>query len=375
MKDGQQLLKNNMLGGIIFVLLVLLQLGNISSLAGLLLAVGYAVVSVALFLKRRDAVLLAGVGILTLLEAYYLLRSLFDVSVYTFFNLISLAAYLGFLAILLCNSGLAASFEQYRETARKYFFAPAALIGITSVLRVIALLAWGMRFAYAFRFLLDSAIEAAGVLFVCGWVCLADAAAPSGEDCASEQDPAAAAAAPVRRKAPVPAEDAGYCSLVKHVLLLLFTFGIWYLIWIYRMTGYLNRVEDEEPRTPSSQLLLCMFVPFYGIFWIYKSAQRIDKLSRAKGIPSEMATLCLILAIFVGILPPILMQDKVNTIITSDGREAAAQPVRPTETAPQEEKAPVVGGADELKKYKELLDLGAITQEEYDAKKKQLLGL
>lgn len=30
--------------------------------------------------------------------------------------------------------------------------------------------------------------------------------------------------------------------------------------------------------------------------------------------------------------------------------------------------------ADELKKYKDLLDSGAITQEEYDAKKKELLG-
>lgn len=35
----------------------------------------------------------------------------------------------------------------------------------------------------------------------------------------------------------------------------------------------------------------------------------------------------------------------------------------------------VIGGADEIKKYKELLDNGAITQEEFDAKKKQLLGL
>ena len=31
--------------------------------------------------------------------------------------------------------------------------------------------------------------------------------------------------------------------------------------------------------------------------------------------------------------------------------------------------------ADEIKKYKELLDTNAITQEEYSAKKKQLLGL
>ena len=34
-----------------------------------------------------------------------------------------------------------------------------------------------------------------------------------------------------------------------------------------------------------------------------------------------------------------------------------------------------VSNADELKKFKELLDCGAITQEEFDAKKKQLLGL
>ena len=33
------------------------------------------------------------------------------------------------------------------------------------------------------------------------------------------------------------------------------------------------------------------------------------------------------------------------------------------------------GSPDDLKKYKELLDMGAITQEEFDAKKKQLLGL
>ena len=34
-----------------------------------------------------------------------------------------------------------------------------------------------------------------------------------------------------------------------------------------------------------------------------------------------------------------------------------------------------ISPADELRKYKELLDMGVITQEEFDAKKKQLLGL
>ena len=37
--------------------------------------------------------------------------------------------------------------------------------------------------------------------------------------------------------------------------------------------------------------------------------------------------------------------------------------------------APAVSAADELRKFKELLDMGAITQDEFNAKKKQLLGL
>lgn len=34
-----------------------------------------------------------------------------------------------------------------------------------------------------------------------------------------------------------------------------------------------------------------------------------------------------------------------------------------------------ISEADEILKYKQLLDDGAITQEEYEAKKKQLLGI
>ena len=52
----------------------------------------------------------------------------------------------------------------------------------------------------------------------------------------------------------------------------------------------------------------------------------------------------------------------------------------PGQMAPAPPSAPSVqqartGVADELKAYKELLDQGIITQEEFDAKKKQLLGL
>ena len=162
-----------------------------------------------------------------------------------------------------------------------------------------------------------------------------------------------------------------YCGLVKHILLLLFTCGIWLYIWIYRVTGYTNNVQGEENRNPTNKLLLCLFVPFYVIYWMYKTAQRLDKMAAAKNIPSDLSTLCLILAIFVPIIPPILMQDKLNAIVAPTAAPAVPVAPAPAPAAPTS----VSEAADDLLKLKELLDAGILTQEEFDAKKKQLLGL
>lgn len=108
----------------------------------------------------------------------------------------------------------------------------------------------------------------------------------------------------------------GCIDIVMHAILLLVTCGIWYFIWIYKTTSYLNIVEGEEQRNPLNKLLLCIFVPFYTIYWTFKSAQRIDKLANSKNIPSDLSKVCLILAIFLGIIPPILMQLKINEIAT-----------------------------------------------------------
>lgn len=60
---------------------------------------------------------------------------------------------------------------------------------------------------------------------------------------------------------------------------------------------------------------------------------------------------------------------KLQTIVSEEQQKIAANM-----QATQAPSAPV-SNADEIKKYKDLLDIGAITQEEFDAKKKQLLGL
>ena len=400
---------SNLIGGILFGILALLSFFNLVryfSVWNLLYLAAYAYSAAMLFLRRRDALVCGGFGLLTLLSLRILILP-YGASFATFVQLLAFLAMTALAVAAFTNA-----MPSFKDTAAKLWFVPAACMAVVTLFNLfsaVQILFYG--YGLQLSGVLSGILLTAALLFTGMW-CVSPEGFPSmpggnsapagsaasGTGYAASGTGYAASgtgytasgsgyAASGAGYAPVPG-DAIYCGLAKHVLLLLFTFGIWYLIWIYRVTGYLNRVEDEPPRNPTTKLLLCMFIPFYGLYWTYKSAQRIDKLSAAQGIPSDIAALCLILAIFVGIVPPILMQDKINAIVTADGCAAPgasyAQPQAASQQAPQQPQAAAPrrpGGAAyvdvpaELKKYKELLDMGAITPEEFEAKKKQLLEL
>lgn len=112
----------------------------------------------------------------------------------------------------------------------------------------------------------------------------------------------------------------GYCSMTKHVFLLLFTFGVWHLIWVYRVTETLNGSKVYTYRNPIAKLLLYMFVPFYSIYWMYQTGLRVDQSAHDAGGYSKLATLSLILTIFMPIIPIILLQSKMNDICAMRAR-------------------------------------------------------
>ena len=168
-------------------------------------------------------------------------------------------------------------------------------------------------------------------------------------------------------------------------------------------------MRDEAERNPVTKLLLCMFIPFYGIYWTYKTAQRIDKMAWDRNIPSSTAALCLIMEFFLPIVPPIVMQDKMNAVAAARDpqpvfyRQPAAQPqaaearqypqsqqyATQAQQYPQSQPQPVQAPeypqnqpsaaaqdiAEKLRTYKALLDVGAISQKEFEEKRRQLLGL
>ena len=403
-----------MIGGIVFAVMAVMNLLDLiqaiqravlyaypvsSMFPTICLVAGDVLIAVALFLRRRDFLLCVGFGV-------YALSAIFQLFYYSskLSSLVLLLALVG--AALAALALLTDTVPALRETARKFWMIPVVCVLVRIVFTfftsILYLLDYG--FGIAMSVLLDGVFSngllAAGLFCALSWAANPEGAAPksspsweqsaggayNGGGAAFQSDRTysySTNAAP--SAAPGELEPETYCKLSTHVLLLIFTCGIWYFIWIYRTTRRLNCVTDEPPRDPVKKLLLCLFIPFYGIYWIYKSAQRIDKLAAARGIPSDLSTLCLILAIFVGIIPPILMQDKLNAILIA-GAPAGGMGAPPPQPAPAQappfqappkpQSAPVIqNAADEIRKYKELLDMGAITQEEFDAKKKQLLGL
>lgn len=348
-------------------------------LCSLLSTVGYVITAIALFVanRARPELLVIGFIIQAAVVVFVLIFNLVNTNAaFILSRLFRLAAWVG--AIMISVACLTERLPQDRAAVKKVWFVPAACYAVGVIIWSI----WGaahyrIRTSY---FVFDLLLNVPGFLLAMLWVVNSDAFAQKTADASDPGQPESAAPA---SGAAATAESTAYYNLGMHVVLLLFTFGVWYLIWIYRMTGYLNRVEDEQPRNPTNQLLLCIFVPFYTVWWVYQSAQRIDKLAAAKGIASDLYMLCLILAIFVGVVPPILMQDKINAIVTTDG--APDQPADSAQTqtagrAPVRQQAATssktdVDTAEALKTYKELLDSGVLTQEEFDAKKKQLLGL
>lgn len=322
----------------------------------------YGFLAAVLFSRRRDIMLPIAAAALCLLNLVNLLRSF--TSVWSFLGcLLLLAASLGLLAWAGC--AVLEPLFAHQPLAEKFWFLPGLTAALGAFLSTAAYPYLGNLLGNLFSIVVYFLL-ALTMVFPDGNP--ARSFPPVGEPYDGPSDfgpPQQAYQEPVHTP-PVSQLWDGYCDMLKHVLLLIFTFGVWYLIWIYRTTGYLNQVNDEPPRTPTNQLLLCLFIPFYHIYWVYKSAQRLDRLANGQGVASDLRIVCLVLAFFVPVLPPVLMQDKMNILSGREETFVGHPYVSPACDADL---------AARLRTYKSLLDDGLITQEDYDAKKMQILGL
>ncbi len=110
-----------------------------------------------------------------------------------------------------------------------------------------------------------------------------------------------------------------YVGMVQHVLLLFLTFGIYYWVWIYRMSKFMYEDQEDRGLSPVANLVLCMLVPYYQLYWYYKLIEKLDKYYAIAGKPYDRSmntALAMILAALVaGMVAAVLVQDNVNQLV------------------------------------------------------------
>ena len=113
----------------------------------------------------------------------------------------------------------------------------------------------------------------------------------------------------------VPCRFTEYNNIAKHLFFSIITGGIWLLIWTYNVTGNLNKVAGVNRRKPAIELLLCIFLPFYYIFWLFKTAEAVEVYGAENGKQFKFSIIGLVLAIVLPIFATVLIQDKINLIV------------------------------------------------------------
>lgn len=251
---------------------------------------------------------------------------------------------------------------------------------------------------------------------------------------AQQQTQSASSARPQSSASPI--QPDAYIGIVKLVVLSIFTLGIYVYIWVYKTSRYFDTVLNRQGSfSPGVEVVLCLFVPFYFLYWIYKQSKAADEAHKCRGNfgNNDLPVINLLLAIFgLGIIAYALLQDQINKLclgytappnyerpqqtvnasqqrrygynfdpvtgepIRKEEKEATAQEPT-TEAAFAEEKTVSSPGTEgtvaeereafdsdpeivaeqleNLRILKQLLDSGVLTQEEFEEKKKHILGL
>lgn len=157
--------------------------------------------------------------------------------------------------------------------------------------------------------------------------------------------------------------ESGLSTAVKVSMLcitisLAIAFITFLILWIITLTLPNAQVEALLFLT----YMICCFIPTLIAFCMTISYFNKINAHEPIGIGFKICAI-----IFVGILPGVLM-------LCDSGNGYKTIHVQPQQnpTPPQENESISI---TTLKEYKELFDAGIITQEEFDAKKKQILGL
>ena len=102
------------------------------------------------------------------------------------------------------------------------------------------------------------------------------------------------------------------------IILSIVTCGIYGLYWIYKLTEDVNKLKGDPNATSGGIVILLSIVTcgIYMWYWLYKQGDNLDQIKASRGLPSSNSGLLyLILAIVgLGIVSYALMQNELNQL-------------------------------------------------------------
>ena len=97
-------------------------------------------------------------------------------------------------------------------------------------------------------------------------------------------------------------------------LLSIITFGIYGLVWYYKVNVELKNFNPAIQVNPVNMILLCVFVPYFMLFSVYYTGKRIQQAQASAGLPSATSpAVGVLLAIVIG-GHSFYYQDALNTV-------------------------------------------------------------
>ncbi len=107
------------------------------------------------------------------------------------------------------------------------------------------------------------------------------------------------------------------------LVLILLTFGIYYLYFIYVVSEETQEFLEERDVSPSVEVLLSVITcGLYNVYWDYKMGKRVAEMCGRVGLPAtDNAVLYLVLDLVgfggfggLGLINPVLQQDSLNRV-------------------------------------------------------------
>jgi len=242
------------------------------------------ITAVIMFMKKRDITLLISTSVLSLLMLFINFKTM-NFPVVLWWAL----SYFPFVAIVFtCTTPQGAPYKKFAE---KLWFIPGTVLILRFIITRAALyLILDSGSTLLFWDSLFSLLFCVAILLTADWIVF-----------------------PYTKESE-PFKGEYYCNTMLHIILFLFTFGIYLFIWVFRTTQFCNRAPDKE-QNPVIVLIFYLFVPLYWIYWFYKQGQRLDAIAvKELGDYNRSATKYLIIALIIPIVSTALMQERINKI-------------------------------------------------------------